>query len=229
MSLRQRRPKHSQIGPDAVAGALEPGQEWWPWIGRDFAIIRAPRGWPTGRAGLGGRNPLVYSGLVLAGANHPEPAGEDWGILTGLALQDVPLDHLRLAVLSACDTGLGELTEAEGVYGLVRAFHLAGCPNVVASLWQVDDAATAALMAKFYHALWTEKQPPLEALRLAQLTLYRRPDLIPALAGQRGAPRLMEAVQVATPARPGPASPDAPDTRAPARLWAAFVLSGLGE
>src|SRR5262249_32120544 len=122
------------------------------------------------RVGLGIRNPLGYTGLVLAGANRPEAAGPDKGIVTGLTLVEQPLEGLQLAVLSACDTGLGELTGGEGVQGLARAFHLAGCPDVVASLWQVHDQATAALMARFYHELWQEKKPPIEALRAAQLT-----------------------------------------------------------
>jgi CHAT domain-containing protein len=77
---------------------------------------------------------------VLAGANDPAKAGPDGGILTGLNIVDLPLEKLRLCVLSACETGLGELTDAEGVLGLQRAFHAAGCPNVVGSLWQVDAA-----------------------------------------------------------------------------------------
>src|SRR6185295_12243677 len=112
-------------------------------------------------------SPLSYVGLALAGANQPEQTPER-GILTGEGLIGLPLENLRLCVLSACETGLGELTEAEGVMGLVRAFHLCGCPDVVASLWKVDDEATAALFAQFYHNLWVDKQPPLEALRQAQ-------------------------------------------------------------
>src|SRR5262249_22811022 len=96
--------------------------------------------------GLGVRNPLVYHGLVLAGANDPVQAGAGGGILGGLAIVELPLEGLRLAVLSACDTGVGQRTEDEGVRGLVRAFHIAGCADVVASLWQVHDQATAALM-----------------------------------------------------------------------------------
>src|SRR6202043_3651588 len=101
----------------------------------------------------------------LAGANAPTPAGEE-GIVTGEALVELPLEGLRLCVLSACETGLGALgLSGEGVQGLQRAFHLAGCPNVVASLWNVNDQATAALMARFYHELWINKKPPIEALR----------------------------------------------------------------
>jgi tetratricopeptide (TPR) repeat protein/CHAT domain-containing protein len=169
------------------------------------------------------QHPLGYVGLALAGANDPRGAA-DGGILTGLGIVDLPLESLRLCTLSACETGLGELTEGEGVMGLQRAFHVAGCPNVVGSLWKVNDAATAALMAKFYHELWANKRPPIEALREAQLTVYRRPDLIPDLAGERGPPRLKEAVALkSTGVRP----PDAKG--ADTKLWAAFVLSGVGQ
>src|SRR5262249_15376714 len=121
------------------------------------------------RETAGARSPLVLSGLVLAGGNSPgagggggrrAPPAEEAGGALGL-------EGLELAVLSACDTGLGERGDVgggEGVYGLQRAFHLAGCPNVIASLWKVDDDATSALMGLFYRHLWAQRMPPLEAL-----------------------------------------------------------------
>ena len=87
------------------------------------------------------------SGLVLAGANRPGTPGR--GLVTGELLVDRDLSGLDLAVLSACDTGLGDVAGGEGVFGLARAFHVAGCRDVVASLWKVDDQATAALMGEF--------------------------------------------------------------------------------
>jgi CHAT domain-containing protein len=179
---------------------------------------------PTGRerARPGVRNPLVLSGLVLAGANRlvTDPDKEDGGILSAEAVAGLNLDGLELAVLSACETGLGEVAGGEGVFGLQRAFHLAGAKNVVASLWKVDDEATAALMGLFYHYLWEEKRPPLEALRQAQLTLYNHPERIPALARERG-PDFEKAARL-------PATPQAAG-RASARLWAGFLLSGAGR
>jgi CHAT domain-containing protein len=103
---------------------------------------------------------------------------------------------------------------------LQRAFHAAGCANVIGSLWKVDDEATAALMSQFYHEWRQNKRSPLEALREAQLALYRHPESIPALAGSRG--RLDEADTV----KLGPA---ATLKTTPVKLWAAFVLSGRGE
>ncbi|HLW65441.1 MAG TPA: CHAT domain-containing tetratricopeptide repeat protein [Gemmataceae bacterium] len=162
------------------------------------------------------RNPLGYVGLALANGD----------ILSGLSIVDLPLENLKLVTLSACETGLGEYTGGEGVQGLQRAFHLAGCANVIGSLWNVNDAATAALMAKFYHELWVNKKPPIEALREAQLTIYYHPDLIPDLAGERGAPKLKEAVTVKN-----ESTAQARDVRkrADTKLWSAFVLSGVGK
>src|SRR5262249_32967210 len=80
------------------------------------------------RATAGARNPLVLSGLVFAGANQPsrDPAHDDGGILTAEVIAGLPLHELELAVLSACETGVGEVAGGEGVFGLQRAFHLAG-------------------------------------------------------------------------------------------------------
>jgi CHAT domain-containing protein/Tfp pilus assembly protein PilF len=168
------------------------------------------------------KNPLGYVGVVMSN-------GE---VMSGLTIQDLPLGQSRLVTLSACETGLGELTGGEGVQGLQRAFHLAGCPNVVASLWRVEDKSTAALMAKFYHEMWVNKKPPLEALREAQLTIYRHPELIPDLAGERGAPRLKVAVAKDPSPRLAGGAGEPPVNRrrtADTKLWAAFVLSGVGK
>ncbi len=106
---------------------------------------------------------------MLAGANrketaNPETWAPDGGILLGEDIVGLNLHKMELVVLSACETGLGDVAGSEGVYGLARAFHIAGCRNVVASLWNVNDAATAALMAQFYHELWVNKKQPSAAL-----------------------------------------------------------------
>jgi CHAT domain-containing protein len=185
------------------------------------------------RVAAGARNPLVLSGLVLAGANRPPEKDRfggvkgDGGILTAEAIAGLPLHNLELAVLSACETGLGEVAGGEGVFGLQRAFHLAGARNVIASLWKVDDQATAALMALFYHHLWREGKPPLAALRAAQLTLYRHPERIGPLARSRGVDfdKL-----VRLPAEPHQPAPEPGATgKTPVKLWAGFVLSGTGQ
>lgn len=81
-----------------------------------------------------------------------------------------------LVVLSACDTGTGALVRGEGLIGLTRGFMYAGAERVVASLWQVDDAATAALMSEFYRQLITEQAEPAEALRKAQQAIASQPQ-----------------------------------------------------
>jgi CHAT domain-containing protein/Tfp pilus assembly protein PilF len=134
---------------------------------------------PEGRATPGARNPLVLSGLVLAGANRPlasDPEGMaagDGSILTAEMIASLPLEHLELVVLSACETGLGEVAGGEGVYGLQRAFHLAGAQTTVASLWQVDDEITQELLTRFFENLWHHGMGRLEALRQAQLAVRR--------------------------------------------------------
>ena len=113
-------------------------------------------------------NPLVRSGLALAGANHASEAtkGED-GILTALEVSGLDLYGTDLVVLSACETGVGEIKNGEGVFGLRRAFALAGAKNLMMSLWPVSDEVTARQMIAFYKNL--QKLPPGKALRQAQL------------------------------------------------------------
>ena len=77
-------------------------------------------------------------------------------------------------VLSACQTALGRDIKGEGLVGLTRGFMYAGAPRVVASLWQVDDAATADLMREFYKAMLVEGLPPAAALRTAQVRMWQR-------------------------------------------------------
>lgn len=182
------------------------------------------------RATATARNPLILSGVVLAGANLPPkldqlglPAGED-GILTAEEIVNLDLRRTELAVLSACDTGLGNVAGSEGVMGLTRAFHLAGARNVIASLWKVDDHATAALMKLFYYKVWQERKPLIEALREAQLTIYRHPEEIQPLAtGSRGPKDLTKPVKLPAGGQPSPR----PAT-APTKQWAAFIFSGPG-
>jgi CHAT domain-containing protein len=83
---------------------------------------------------------------------------------------DLPVD---LVVLSACETALGKEINGEGLVGLTRGFMYAGAPRVVASLWKVDDVATASLMERFYKAILKEGIRPAAALRQAQLEMWR--------------------------------------------------------
>jgi CHAT domain-containing protein len=113
-------------------------------------------------------NPLIRSGLAFAGANKASEITEgDDGILTALEITGMDLYGTELVVLSACDTGVGEIKTGEGVFGLRRAFALAGAKNLLMSLWPVGDEITANQMKAFYRNLQT--LPPAEALRQAQL------------------------------------------------------------
>lgn len=180
------------------------------------------------------RNPLVRSGLVLAGANRlsePSRLGDDvggGGILSAEAIAALPLYDLEFVMLSACETGLGDVAGGEGVFGLQRAFHLAGARNVVGSLWRVDDAATAALMRLFYFKLWKQDKPPLAALREAQLAVYRNPARVSSLAALR-APDFGELVNVPVYESSAADAALVSNGRTATRLWAGFVLSGVGD
>ncbi|MFC1576625.1 tetratricopeptide repeat protein [Candidatus Omnitrophota bacterium] len=119
----------------------------------------------------GYENPLVRSGMALAGANNAaqSPTSID-GLLTALEVSGMDLHGTDLVTLSACETGLGDVKAGEGVFGLRRAFALAGAKNLLMSLWPVSDQITAYQMNTFYR-LYGEGQPPSKALQIAQIEL----------------------------------------------------------
>jgi CHAT domain-containing protein len=124
------------------------------------------------------QNPLLKSGLALAGANAwlqqgRLPAEAEDGLLTAEDVTGMDLLSTELAVLSACETGLGEVQDGEGVFGLRRAFLLAGAKTLVMSLWKVPDQETQELMVDFYQRI-LKGQPRGEALREAQLAMKTR-------------------------------------------------------
>jgi CHAT domain-containing protein/tetratricopeptide (TPR) repeat protein len=159
------------------------------------------------RGGIAGYNPGLLSGLALAGANRQiVNAGEDDGILTALEVSSLDLSGVELAVLSACETGLGATAGGEGLLGLQRAFQMAGARTVMAGLWQVPDRETMLLMQRFYRNVWDKKLPKAQALREAQIWLLR--DGKP--------PRGLDI----------PDEKANPSKRLLPKYWAAFVLSG---
>jgi len=151
----------------------------------------------TGEAGVWRDNPLLQTGLALAGANSRSQAGAteaDDGLLTAAEVARLDLRSVSLAVLSACGSGLGRLQDGEGVLGLRRAFALAGVGTVVMSLWNVDDVQARLWMRSFYQGLLQDRLPVSDAVRRAQL------DALARLRREKGA--------------------------APPGLWGAFVAAG---
>jgi CHAT domain-containing protein len=118
---------------------------------------------------------LLRSGVALAGANTRRGDSGDDGILTGLEVAALDLHETELVVLSACETGVGDVGTGDGVYGLRRALVLAGSRSQVMSLWRVDDAATRDLMVDFYKRLLAGAGRA-DALRDAQLEMLAIPN-----------------------------------------------------
>ena len=122
---------------------------------------------------------MYNSGLYFSGAaenlnildykSNEEFKKED-GVLTAYEALNLNIDNTNLVVLSACETGLGEIRNGEGVFGLQRAFIAAGARSVIMSLWKVDDEATNDLMVNFYN-FWLDGKSKRESLRLAQQQL----------------------------------------------------------
>ena len=121
-------------------------------------------------------DPLLRSGLVLAGANNAiksnEISGND-GILTAMEISNMDLSNTDIVVLSACETGLGDIDGSEGVYGLQRAFKMAGVDIIVMSLWEVPDIETAEFMNLFYQN-WLKSKKVKEAFISAQRTMQSK-------------------------------------------------------
>jgi CHAT domain-containing protein/Tfp pilus assembly protein PilF len=137
----------------------------------DGAATTTPDGTRLGTMPARSDNPLLRSGLALAGANQGR-SGDDDGVLTALEAAGLDLWGTRLVVLSACDTGLGAVRRGDGVYGLRRAFVLAGAESQLMSLWPVPDRSTRELMVHYYRPL-LQGAGRGDALRQAQLSLLR--------------------------------------------------------
>jgi CHAT domain-containing protein len=139
-----------------------------------FFLGGCPSGLDSGS--VRGENPLLLSGVALAGANlrHTASARSEDGILTAEEIAAMDLAGVEWAVLSACETGLGELKAGEGVFGLRRAFQVAGARTVIMSLWPVDDSLTRQWMTTLYSERFLRHRGTAEAVRDADLSVLRR-------------------------------------------------------
>ena len=203
--FREEAPRHKYLhiathgffAPESLRSALS-----------ETTNQRSGSGVPAG--GFVGYPPGLLSGLAMAGANQPVGRHQDDGILTAMEVEHLDLRGAKLVVLSACETGLGEVAGGEGLLGMQRAFQVAGSQTVVASLWQVSDNATASIMVRFYENLLKKDMSPLESLREAQLWMLKEGQV-------RGLVRINANGQPQAPAE---------DTRPSPFYWAGFVLSG---
>ena len=131
----------------------------------------------SGEQQVKGMSPMLLCGLAFAGASLPENSlGRVPGLLTAEELSTLDLTNCELAVLSACDTNVGERRAGQGVASLQRALQMAGARSVITSLWKVPDEATQELMLDFYRRLWVEKKSKGQALWEAKMKLRNAKD-----------------------------------------------------
>jgi len=128
------------------------------------------------------KNPLFRSGLIMAGVNRAWTGkkaieGVDDGILTAFEVSNLDLSNTKLVVLSACETGLGDINGSEGVYGLQRAFKMAGVQYMITTLWEIQDQVTVEFMNVFYQK-WLKGKDIHDAFKLAQEEMRKKYEAI---------------------------------------------------
>lgn len=151
-----------------------------------FPDVKSSANTPSSETGAGeaafktSEHPMIRSGLLLAGANHAWQTGQplrpdlEDGILTAYEISQMNLSNTELVVLSACETGLGDIQGNEGVYGLQRAFKIAGAKYLVMSLWQVPDQETSVFMTQLYRHWLEDKMSIPAAFRATQKEMRER-------------------------------------------------------
>jgi tetratricopeptide (TPR) repeat protein/CHAT domain-containing protein len=204
-------------------------------LGRNLELMGIDDAPGVGRpSGPGLENPMLRSGLALAGANTflrggPLPEEAEDGLLTAEDVAGMDLLDTELVVLSACETGLGAVHIGEGVFGLRRAFVVAGAKTLVMSLWKVPDLATAFLMDRFYDNLLTRGLDRDLALSDAQRATHDA--TVGQLKAEWLAPAMIERLAAgdATARRSLEALAAMPDDHKPFErpfFWAAFICQG---
>jgi CHAT domain-containing protein len=141
---------------------------------QELPIVLKPTGTSLTDPSPLAENPLLRTGLALTGANARHSGTADDGILTGTEAAQLDLAGTQLAVLSACDTGVGQVRTGDGVYGLRRALVLAGAQAQLVSLWKVADAPTQKMMVDYYRGL-VRGEGRSAALRATQLAMLKDP------------------------------------------------------
>lgn len=178
--LEAAAPRVLHIATHGIFLGAAPAAPLRPGTGSGHGVL-APRGFVALDPGLAAEpaeeqvdNPLARSALLLSGAAAGSGQGlAQQGVVTAKEVAGMDLWGTQLVVLSACDTGRGALEVGQGVYGLRRAFLVAGAESLVSSLWQVADTETAELMEQYYQDLLTG-QGRAEAMRTAALWMKRR-------------------------------------------------------
>jgi len=171
------------VGRDATEHAVERGLEGRRVVHLAthgfFAGVRCPSALSSGDGTsldkVVGYNPMLLSGVVLAGVNEADSTDVHDGILTAEEVATLDLRQTDLVVLSACETGLGDIQDGEGVLGLQRGFSLAGARTTVMSMWAVPDELTVRLMGDFYRRFLHRRRPvsAATAMHEAQLEMLR--------------------------------------------------------
>ena len=142
--------------------------------GRCESVLDAGNEQPPSLAAVAaGGNPMLLSGLVLAGANHRQSAGdgEEDGVLTAEEIAAMDLNGVEWAVLSACDTGIGPVAAGEGVFGLRRAFQVAGVRTLIMSLWEVEDQSARRWMTALYEGRFVKGLNTAQAVHQANIRI----------------------------------------------------------